>query len=234
MAKKSKMEVGTMLCYGYFRSAQLAIEYLLAQKNIGKTPLFGGEKYLYPNYKPLFTLESGSILIAARFNFRHALELSMKSLFSTAKINIPAGHDLGNLCKKMKSNLLNKSILQSSFDAWKWLIEIYYSKDKFAPNDRNELDRYMFSKIGHKFPYKNIHTITSKDLKLFLGDIKTAKNLFWRMSSEYTFINYCKKFGLDPEKKYRHITKIIICKLPSGRYITRRKTGVCPSKMLDS
>ena len=228
----NKIQIGEMLCLGYFRSAQLSTEYLLSQKNIGKTFISKDIIKKIPTYKTPFTLENGSAFLAARFNFKHALELSMKSLFSIAKVSVPGGHDLSSLCNKIKITLLNKSVLQQTLDAWEWIIDEYYKKDKFAPNDRNELDRYMFSKDGNKFPYKNIHAVTKKDLKTFLRDIKTAKQLFWSMNSQSDLIKYCKKFNLNPDKQFKKNTKTIVYKLKNGRYTTRRKKGVHQSKML--
>lgn len=234
MANKKKIQVGIMLNFGYFRGAQLLVKYLLSQKNIGKSFTSKDIMQKYPDYNSPFELESGSIFLAARYNFKHALELSMKSLFLTAKSDIPKnGHNLTKLCEKMQENLLNESILEQSFNAWEWLINKYYKKDKFAPEDNNELDRYMFSLNGNKFPYKDIHSTSQKDLKNFLRDIKTAKNLFWKMNAEYGLIKSCKKFNLDPNIESRKCSKTIICKLKNGRYITKRKSGVFKSKMLD-
>ena len=215
------------MCYGYFRSAQLSVEYLLKQRNIGKQQ--------YSNQKPLFTLENGSVFLAARFNFKHVLELSMKALFLMANKKVPSGHDIKGICEDMKTELLNKSILQASFDAWEWLIKEYYINDKFTPNNdpMNVMDRYIYSKTGNKFPYKKIHSTTRKDLEIFWRDIKTAKNLFFRMQSEHSFIEYCKMFRLNPNKKIKSSSEIIILHLKNGRYITKRKAGVYSSKMLD-
>ncbi|MCK5589215.1 MAG: hypothetical protein KAI16_02810 [Candidatus Pacebacteria bacterium] len=231
--KKRKIQVGSMLNFGYFRGAQLLIEYLLSQKNIGKSFTSKDIIQKYPDYDPPFTLENGAIFLAARYNFKHALELSMKSLFLNAKMIVPTGHNLQDICKKMRIELLSKSILEPSLTAWEWLIDRYYINDKFAPKDKNELDRYMVSLNGNKFPYKKIHDLKRKDLTDFLRDIKTAKNLFYEMDSECDFIKSCNKFNFNPSIKSRECSKIIICKLKDGRYITKRKSGVFKSKMLD-
>jgi HEPN domain-containing protein len=233
MSKVSKIQVGVMLSLGYFRSAQLSVNFLLSQKNIGKIFVPKSIKKAYRDYIPPFDLENGSIFLAARFNFKHALELSIKSLFLTAEKTVPEGHNLEILCDKMKKELLNVSILQKSFDAWEWMIKEYFTNDKYAPKDAyNELDRYMFAINGKQFPYKAIHSITRKDLKIFLRDIKTAKRLFWRMNAEHDSIKGCKKINLDPNKKIK--SKTIICRLINGRYITKRKAGVFKSAMLDN
>jgi len=225
MPKKKKVQVGVLLNKGYFRNAQLSIEFLLSQRNIGKTFVHPKIKKKFPQAKSLFHLENGATFLAARFNFKHALELSMKSLFLTADLKIPGGHDLDDLCAKMEKQLVNNSILNKSFAAWEWLIKEYSANDKFAPKDaRNELDRYMFSMDGKKFPYKNIHNISRRDLEIFLRDIKTARELFWKMNGEKTFMQLCKKSNLDPEK--RNSSQTIICKLKNGRYITKRKKKI--------
>jgi len=230
MTQNNKIQVGVLLNLGYFRNAQLSVNFLLSQRNIGKTPFSRWIKKA-PNYIPPFDIENGAVFLAARFNFKHALELSMKSLFLTAQKTIPSGHDLEKLCNEMKKELLNKAILKQSFEAWEWLIREYSINDKYTPKDaQNQLDRYMFDTNGKQFPYKNIHSVTRKDLKRFLIDIKTAKRLFWRMNAEHDSIRSYKKFNLNPNKIKN---KTIICKFKNGRYITRRKAGVFKSAMLD-
>lgn len=222
MAKKKNVQIGVLLNQGYFRNAQLSIEFLLSQRNIGKTFVHPAIKKRFSQAKSLFHLENGATFLSARFNFKHALELSIKSLFLTAKLEIPSVHDLEKLCEKMKKQLVSHSILSKSFAAWEWLIKEYSTNDKFAPKDaQNQLDRYMFSMDGKKFPYKKIHNISRKDLEIFLRDIKTARELFWKMNAEKTLMQSCKKFNLDPEK--RNSSATIICKLKSGRYITKKK-----------
>jgi len=222
MSKKKNIQIGVLLNKGYFRNAQLSIEFLLSQRNIGKTFVHPTIKKKFPQAKSLFHLENGATFLSARFNFKHALELSMKSLFLTAGFKIPGGHDLEKLCEKMKKQLVNHSILSKSFAAWEWLIKEYSADDKFAPKDaQNQLDRYMFGMDERKCPYKKIHNISRKDLEIFLRDIKTARELFWKMNGEQTFVQSYKKFNLDPEKRLKSNT--IICKLKNGSYITKRR-----------
>ena len=224
-------KVWVFLNYWYFKSAQLLVEYLFSQKNIGK---ISNRKINYSTYNPIFSLENGAIFLSAWYNFRHALELSMKSLFLTAQKKVPKWHNLDDLCKNMEIKLLNYSILSYSFDAWKWLIDKYYKNDKFAPYDNmNELYRYMFWKNGIQFQYKSIHNLSKKDLINFLRDIKTAKNLFFMMQSQYGFIRLWKKFNINLNNKYRKCTKTIVCKYKNWNYITKRKAWVFKSKMLD-
>lgn len=221
--KESNNKIGQLLNFGYFRNAQLSVKYLLSQKNIGKTQVPRDIKKI-PDYNAPFTIENGATLLAARYNFKHALELSMKSLFSIGEKAIPKGHDLKILLNKMKKELLNHSILTKSFEAWEWLITEYSSKDRFTPNDeKNELDRYIFNQTGATFPYQEIYRVTRRDLQLFLKDIETAKQLFHKMEAEYQFIKYCKKFSLDPE--LNNSSKTSISKLSNGRYITKMKSN---------
>lgn len=231
--KVIKIQVSPTLCFGYFRAAQLSLQYVLNQRNIGKFKTSRNIRDKFPTYNPPFDKENGNLIMTARFNFKHALELSMKALFMKVQ-EPPAGHDLEEICKEMRNKLLNVSILEESLEVWEWLVDNYYTNDKFAPKDVNELDRYMFSRTGNKFPYKDIHSLTRKDLQVFLRDIKTAKQLFWRMDAEYDFINACKKFGYDPNKKQKNTTKTIVCRTKNGRYYTRRKAGVHKYDMLDN
>lgn len=228
--QKKNIKVGPLLSFGYFRAAQLAVDHLIAQKNIGKvdvSKINSISGYLVP-----FDFENGALLLAARYNFKHALEVSMKSLFLIGDKGVPSGHNISDIAEKMRKELLGHSISEKSYKAWKWLIEEYSIKDRFIKNDtQNELDRYMFSKGGSMFPYKEIHKINRGDLRRFLENIKTAKNLYYKMMSEYDRIKYCQKFDLDIERDIG--SKIIICKRSDGTYFTRRKFGVRKSRVLD-
>lgn len=226
-----KIKVGRMLSFGYFRNAQLSLEYILNEKNIGKILI--PKKNNINGYQIPFNIECGMLFIAARFNFKHGLEISMKYLLQNAEKKIPITHKLNSICDKIERELVNSFIFSKTFDAWKWIIDKYYVGDKFAPMDNNELDKYMFSQNGDSFPYKNIHYTNKKDIKIFLRDIKTAKNLFYKMIQEYDLIKYCEKFNLNVNREQKK-SKIIICKSKkSGEYFIRTKSGVTKSKMLD-
>ena len=222
-------KIPTSLSYGYYRIAQQGLGYILSASNYGKIVL-GYKRNRIEN----FTLEMGALFMAVNYNFRHALEISMKGLLDENNQSIPNTHKLTDLLSIIETEFYNKRLLSDDlWMAWEWLIKKYSEYDPYANADgKNELSRFMVSaKRDKRFAYADIHRLKRKDLDVFLRDIKTEKNLTHRMESEIQTRNAYLNNGWDlPTKPF---SKTIICKSKTG-YYTRQRKGVYKSKMLDT
>lgn len=222
-------KIPTNLSRGYYRIAQQGLKYILDEPNYGKI-VWGHKK----NKQENFSLEMGTLFMAVNYNFRHALEISMKGLLDENNQSIPNTHKLTDLLSMIETEFYNKRLLSDNlWEAWKWLVKKYSESDPYAKGDgKNELSRFMVSaKRDKRFAYADIHRLKRKDIVVFLRDIKTAKNLTYRMESEIQMRNAYLSNGWDmPIKAF---SKTIICKSKTG-YYTRRRKGVYKSKMLDT
>ncbi len=222
-------KIPTSLSYGYYRIAQQGLGYILSAPNYGKIVL-GYKSCRIEN----FTLEMGAVFMAVNYNFRHALEISMKGLLDGNNQSVPITHKLTDLLSVIETEFYNKRLLSDDlWIAWEWLIKKYSDYDPYANADgKNELSRFMVStKRDKRFAYADIHRLRRRDLDVFLRDIKTAKNLTHRMESEIQTRTADVDNGWNLPKK--PFSKTIICKSKTG-YYTRRRKGVNKSKMLDT
>lgn len=225
MSKIKNTNVGILLNLGYFECSKLAVEGILSQRNLGKFPVPRELRRLVPNYEADFDATYASLLLASRYNFKHALELSMKSLFQITYKKPPIGHNIESICEKMKKELVDISIFKNTFNAWEWVVNKYSINDPFTSADyHNELDRYLISTDGRVFPYSELNKITRRDLHLFLRDIKTAKDLFLKMWGEKCYIERCKKSKKTPTPSKS--SRIVISKQKNGTYITKAKPKI--------
>lgn len=221
-------KIPTNLSYGYYRIAQLGLSYILSKHNLGKI-IIHHNKHQIEN----FSLEIGALFMAVNYNFRHALEISMKGLLDGNNLKVPPNHKLTDSLNAIKTEFYDKKLLSDdSWKAWEWLVKKYSEHDPYAELDgTNVLSRFMVNRDGNKrFAYTEIHHLKRKDLNTYLLDIKTAKNLTHRMESEIQVRNsYISNGWTLPTKPF---SKTVICKTKT-RYFTRRRKGVIKSNVLD-
>ena len=224
-------KIPTNLSRGYYRIAQQGLKYILGEPNYGKI-VWDYKK----NQQENFSLEMGALFMAVHYSFKHALEISMKGLLDENNQTpiLKLNHSLTGLLSAVKIEFYSKGLLSEDlWMAWEWVVRKYSENDPYAKEDeRNELSRFMVSKNRDKrFAYADIHRLKRKDIVVFLRDIKTAKNLTYRMESEIQMRNaYLSNRWDMPIKAF---SKTIICKSKTG-YYTRRRKGVNKSKMLDT
>lgn len=221
-------KIPTSLSYGYYRIAQQGLSYILGQHHYGKI-IIRHNRQRTEN----FFLETGAVFMAVNYNFRHALEISMKGLLDENNQEVPETHKLTDLLRVIKTQFYEiKLISDDSWKAWEWLVMKYSELDPYAKLDgANELSRFMVNmKRNKRFAYTDIHQLKRKNLSVYLRDIKTAKNLTHRMDSEIQVRkSYLSNGWPLPTKPF---SKTIICKTKSG-YYTRRRKGVYKSTLLD-
>jgi len=195
---------------GYLKLAELGFLYLKNQQNIGK------KKWSRNQPKALFSLGDGSMFIAAIWNIKHSIELTIKGLGIQLDKKYCMGHNLSSLlvdlegklkphCLKRDINLLSKIVdkyVNCRFSRKTTFFDTENTFFKYPEINNNSLD------------YSFVHDFLRRYINQFLRDIHNIRVVYNIIEAQPQHFKEAATWGVSKREIKRQLLSVSTMRSP--------------------